>query len=159
MSALRRSSNPFPLSSFSLAGDRGRFVPGYSYSYLRELDNSAVTVEFIVSPATPCNPRASSTVHLKLATQRGRRDGGWPRFSSRSRWFVWPLSSRDPRSITLGVRGGINIMKTKDSGQPGGGGGGKIWRVPREAVRIRGTRRVGVINSHADPTISLSSSS
>lgn len=36
-----------------------------------------------------------------------------------------PIEAGDPRSITLGVRGGINIMKTKDSGQRG-----EIWRVP-----------------------------
>lgn len=42
--------------------------------------------------------------------------------------------SRDPRSITLGIRGGINIMKTKDSGFSG-----KIWRRPRPARKL--TRR------------------
>lgn len=43
-----------------------------------------------------------------------------------------PIEGGDPRSITLGVRGGINIMKTKDSGQRG-----EIWRVP-ERERERG---------------------
>lgn len=66
-------------------------------------------------------------------------------------------SSRDQRSITLGVRGGINIMKTKDSGQPG-----KIWLAPRrvslERLRIRGTRRASD-KFVRRPTISLSSSS
>lgn len=42
--------------------------------------------------------------------------------------------SGDPRSITLGIRGGINIMKTKDSGFSG-----KIWRRPRPARKL--TRR------------------
>lgn len=42
--------------------------------------------------------------------------------------------SRDQRSITLGIRGGINIMKTKDSGFSG-----KIWRRPQPARKL--TRR------------------
>lgn len=93
--------------------------------------------------------------------------------------IAWPtvfsLSSRDPRSITLGVRGGINIMKTKDSGRSR-----KIWldplprRRPVETVDGRTNRDVrgwfeerredpkhvawrDVINSRPTPTISLSS--
>lgn len=48
---------------------------------------------------------------------------------------------RDPRSITLGVRGGINIMKTKDSGHRS-----EIWPVAERGREREGGR---MINSHA----------
>lgn len=72
-----------------------------------------------LSALTLLHPSAASF------TSHGGREGG----------------GRDPRSITLGVRGGINIMKTKDSGQRS-----EIWPVAERGREREGGR---MINSHA----------